>query len=393
MAELRAREPASIKGPNEHLVAPNSVAGVPPKPEAVTEEASKAPAASQTAETAKDGNIPGGPNSTATPATPTDAVPSATAVSTLQSASTGQWSLSPAPGPPSAPAPVTPVPPSTAMPDTPRSIDVLPSTAAAPPSTARPEMPRPLGDTPNAPATSAAQPSQGSSPSNSPLQTPVRNALPVRPPFRPLPSPAELRLLNKIYDERKRDRFARLLKRVKPRSFLRFRVPQVDPVIRDALSDKWAPRPYPITTKPLYNPAEEDSTMDQPEMPDFEFLEPSKGKKRKKDEQEEVFAYEMPVSLDALDELVEEGAARLTGGRRGRGRGGGMRGGRSARANDGPSVEIDENGNVRRRYGKRSKPGAVCEGCAGQGLRVWRRGPGGKGTRESRDRPESRSGT
>ena len=37
----------------------------------------------------------------------------------------------------------------------------------------------------------------------------------------------------------------------------------------------------------------------------------------------------------------------------------------------------------RKRHGKRWVPGTICEGCGQAGKRVWRAGPGGKGTRES----------
>jgi hypothetical protein len=69
--------------------------------------------------------------------------------------------------------------------------------------------------------------------------------------------------------------------------------------------------------------------------------------------------FEMPVSLDALDERVEAGAARGLS-KRGRAKGAA----------------------VVRKF-PRGTAGALCEGCARRGLKVWRRGPNGRGTRES----------
>ena len=177
-------------------------------------------------------------------------------------------------------------------------------------------------------------------------------------PSAPRPGPTKITpLLRSTYIQRKRSRFQALLRRIPPRPFLRYRLPSPLPSLVEATSDKWALRPYPISTKPtdetdLPLPA---PTPSSPEM--------SKKKRRKEEEPEVTF--EMPVSLDALAERVAEGARKGLG-KKGRGRG----------------VGTDENG--RRTHAKRSLPGRICEGCGKEGRKVWRRGPGGKGTRESR---------
>jgi len=185
-------------------------------------------------------------------------------------------------------------------------------------------------------------------------------------PSRP-PSAKVIPLPRSTYLHKKRSRFQSLLRRVPPRPFLRYRLPQPIPSLIEATSDKWAPRPYPISTKPLYTTDDADLQLHLPLPPTPSSPGTSKKRRRKEDEPEVTF--EMPVSLDALDERVAEGAMRSLGARgRGRGRG---RGGGGGKVDDG-----------RRRYGKRAVPGRVCEGCGGEGLKIWRRGPGGKGTRK-----------
>ena len=178
---------------------------------------------------------------------------------------------------------------------------------------------------------------------------------PSRSPMTRLPA-----LLRSTFLQRKRSRFQSLLKRAPPRPFLRYRLPTVLPSLVEATSDRWVPRSYPLSTKPLYSTDGADLALPLP-ITAFADLEGSK--KRRRNEIEPEVTFEMPVSLDALDERVAEGAMReMSKGKRGRGKG---------NADDG-----------RKRSTKRIVPGRVCEGCAGHGLKVWRRGPGGKGTRE-----------
>jgi hypothetical protein len=114
-----------------------------------------------------------------------------------------------------------------------------------------------------------------------------------------------------------------------------------------------------MSTKPLYTrspPPEDEEAVPVA-------LSPERPVKRKKNEVEETVTFEMPVSLDALDERVEVGARTVLGKKRGRG----------------GKVPVDDG---RKRYGKRWKAGTTCEGCGRSDVRVWRRGPNGKATRE-----------
>ncbi|ORY33713.1 hypothetical protein BCR39DRAFT_518739 [Naematelia encephala] len=162
--------------------------------------------------------------------------------------------------------------------------------------------------------------------------------------------PSKHARLREVLGERKRRRFEALVSRVPPRRFLRTRLPDVPKDIIDASTDRWAPRPYPISTKPLYtrSPPPEDE-----EVP-VRLPSPDMSKKRKRGEAEEEVMFEMPVSLDQLDERVEEGAMR---GMPGRKRGGAVK-----------------------KVNKRGEAGRTCEGCARNDVKVWRRGPGGRGT-------------
>ncbi|CAD6572237.1 MAG: hypothetical protein TREMPRED_000482 [Tremellales sp. Tagirdzhanova-0007] len=83
-------------------------------------------------------------------------------------------------------------------------------------------------------------------------------------------------------------------------------------------------------------------------------------KKKRRMEGEPEVTFELPVSLDALDERVAEGAMRGVT-KRGRGRGG--------KADGSPRKRVE-----------RGPPDRACEGCGRIGLKVWRQGPGGKRT-------------
>ena len=177
-----------------------------------------------------------------------------------------------------------------------------------------------------------------------------------------LPSPQTLTLeqvsqLRSIYFKRKCENFQRLLLRVPLRAFLSFRLPSVLPALAEASTDRWTLRPYPISTKPLY---ETDHT-DGAHAPSVS-IHPDMSRKRRRKEEEPEVTFEMPVSLDALDEKVAEGARRSVS-KRGRGRGRGV---------------LDAG----KRKPRKSALGRICQGCGREDVKVWRRGPGGKGTRK-----------
>lgn len=185
-------------------------------------------------------------------------------------------------------------------------------------------------------------------PENSAVATP---ALPVNPAPRQAFQPTER--LREAYQNRKRNLFRHLLGRVPPRKFLRFRLSSPRPDIVDATADRWGPRPYPISTKALYT-REEEEDAEEAVIPFSPEVRPKKGSKK---DPEPTVTFEMPVSLDQLDEMVAENAMK---GKKGHGLDG------------------------RKRHGKRWVPGTICEGCGEANKRVWRAGPGGKGTCECR---------
>lgn len=153
------------------------------------------------------------------------------------------------------------------------------------------------------------------------------------------------------YKARKKDHFAQLVKLVPERTFLQTRTRTVDPALVEAMTDRWALRPYPLSTRPLYDPGVTDEWVEYEPIQNV--------KKRKVDEP--AVEFEMPVSLDALDEMVEEGAKVGIG--------------RAGRAPAKPKREP--------KYRKRpARTDVRCEGCGLMGKKVWRRGPGGPGTRE-----------
>jgi len=115
----------------------------------------------------------------------------------------------------------------------------------------------------------------------------------------------------------------------------------------EATNDKWGPRAYPISTKALYN---RDGDYDGQPI-SLESVAPKRGNKRAV---EPDVTFEIPVSLDQLDEMVAENALK---GKKGKGMDG------------------------RKRTGKRWVAGTVCEGCGRGDKRVWRSGPGGPRTR------------
>lgn len=191
------------------------------------------------------------------------------------------------------------------------------------------------------------------------IPAPISVTPPVSSPTPSMPPPPSTRMpfvpgpeLREAYLSRKRNLFRHLLQRVPTRKFLRFRLSSPRPDIVDATNDKWGPRPYPISTKALYTRDEEYADEGVPLSP-----EPFVNKKGSRKAPEPEVTFEMPVSLDQLDEMVAENA---------------MKGGK-AKGVDG-----------RKRHGKRWVPGTICEGCGEANKRVWRAGPGGKGTRECR---------
>ena len=188
------------------------------------------------------------------------------------------------------------------------------------------------------------------------------SATPQGPMTKPSFNPSLHPRLRRAYSDRRRARFERLLQRVPPRTFPKYRLVSARTDIIEGTTERWGPRPYPLSTKPLY------LTSPPPEgegrMIEADFLPPPPKKKRNQIEEEQVM-FEMPVSLDQLDERVEQGARRSVS----------KRGGKLGR----PRKLEDPN---KKRYGKRYVMGRICEGCGGEGLKVWRRGPGGKGTCE-----------
>ena len=167
--------------------------------------------------------------------------------------------------------------------------------------------------------------------------------------------------LAEAYQQQKRAYFRALLKRVPARSFLHYRLPERSADLVDASADRWAQRRYSISTKPLYlaSPPPED---------EIQWVMPEKPVKKRGLEPEVEF--EMPVSLDQLDERVAQGAKKAVGKKVGK-----------LKMPREPKVKV-EGPETLGRYQKRGTPGKICEGCAGVGLKVWRRGPGGPGTRE-----------
>ncbi|WVF70539.1 hypothetical protein IAT40_005330 [Kwoniella sp. CBS 6097] len=189
-----------------------------------------------------------------------------------------------------------------------------------------------------------------------------------------------LSTLRPIYASRKKTRFTSLLSRVPARSFLRTRLRPPPPQdLVDATTDKWAPRPYPISTKPLYVVAPDGEGEDEAVNREIESSpEPKNQRKRKANEKEETVTFEMPVSLEALDERVEEGAKRGIGRR---GRGGRMSFGRTAVTGVNTAVtEGTGDDGAKKKKGKRGTEKGTCEGCAREGIKVWRKGPSGRGT-------------
>lgn len=257
----------------------------------------------------------------------------------------------------------------------------VPAVPAAPatPATAAPAPATPAPETPAASVTASAQAPTATQPHQTPAQTstpaPVSAAPAVAPTpasakttetptpatpkaAPPSPAPQKKTLAPEVREtwlSRKKERFTSLLNRVGERVFPRFRVESTIPLITEATADKWALRPYHMTTRPLYT---RDAGDGEEEGEEFMPLSPELAAKRGRKDPEPTVTFEMPVSLDALDERVEAGAA-VSLSRRGRGRG---------------SAPV--------RKFRRGTAGAICEGCGKPGLKVWRRGPNGRGTRE-----------
>ena len=162
--------------------------------------------------------------------------------------------------------------------------------------------------------------------------------------------------LQTAYQQQKRDLFEKMLQRIPPRSFLQYRLSSPRSDIVDAAADRWAPRPYPISTKPLY------LTSPPPEGEEIYEEEVAPPPKKRRNEVEEEVMFEMPVSLDQLDERVELGAQKAVNRKVSK-------------------LKKPPNPN-QKKYGSRSVAGKICEGCGRSDLKVWRRGPTGNGTCE-----------
>lgn len=322
------------------------------------------------------------PAATAVPAAP--ATPAAIGVqATTSAAATPVATAAPASAAPAAPAvsstavapgttAATAAPASTATPAGPATTATAPpgaSPAVAPASnavstpgaasTASPASGPHLPQTPAQIATPApAAPATATPAAASQMTAPPAAATSVPSPSTPTPAPAKKVLAPEVREtwlSRKKKHFTSLLSRVGERVFPRFRVEATIPTITEATADKWALRPYHMTTRPLYTrdqEAEEEGEEFVPLSPELA------ASKRGRKDPEPTVTFEMPVSLDALDERVEAGAAASLS-RRGRGR-----------------------GNAPVRKFRRGTAGAICEGCGKPGLKVWRRGPNGRGTRE-----------
>jgi len=238
--------------------------------------------------------------------------------------------------------------------------DLLEASVTAPASPTPPApVPTSTGGTSSAPARTPA-PVPDSTPI--PTATPSAPRPPVPKPFDPTLHPR----LRKAYDEYRRIRVQGLLARVASRTFPKYRLPaRTD--IKDALSDRWAPRKYPMSTRPLYLTSPPPEGEGEGELEEEEIVPQPK---RKRGQAEEEVMFEMPVSLDMLDERVEAGAKKSVNRRVGKLKLGKLK-----------EPKLTLSGRVKN-VGKRSKPGMVCEGCARTDQKVWRKGPGGKGTRE-----------
>ncbi|TYJ57547.1 hypothetical protein B9479_001629 [Cryptococcus floricola] len=194
----------------------------------------------------------------------------------------------------------------------------------------------------------------------------VANGVIPRPPApaagQPTLHPSSIATVRAAYKTHKTSIFSSLTPRTRaPRKFLRMRLPSPPPALVDASVDRMAPRSYPISTKPLYHADETDGDQQRVSIirltPEID-LGDGLGRKGKKKKAETQVEFEMPVSLEALDERVEAGAKKALG-KRGRASGG---------------------EGARKEKQKRGVEGGVCEGCAREGIKVWRRGPTGKGT-------------
>ncbi|WVO12989.1 hypothetical protein L204_100598 [Cryptococcus depauperatus] len=174
--------------------------------------------------------------------------------------------------------------------------------------------------------------------------------------------PADNPVVKAAYLKYKQNLFSLLTPRARrPRRFLRTRLSSPPSDLIDATFDRMGPKPYPVSTKPLYHVEEvdvDDSLAPVRLSPELN-LGDGLGRRKKKGKEETV-TFEMPLSLTALDERVEAGAKKVLG-KRGRKSGGGS----------------DD-----RKKEKQKRPYArgICEGCAKEGIKVWRRGPNGKGT-------------
>ncbi|ORX36046.1 hypothetical protein BD324DRAFT_520673 [Kockovaella imperatae] len=169
------------------------------------------------------------------------------------------------------------------------------------------------------------------------------------------------------YTDRKRAMFGSLLARVPPRKFLHYRLAETSSDLIEASADRWAPRPYPLSTRPLY------LTSPPPEDEPVHWNVPVQVQKKRRNEPEAEVEFEMPVSLDLLDERVALGAKKAVNRKVGK-----LKMPKPPKV---PKHGVEESPSGR--FQKRGVPGKICEGCATAGLKVWRRGPGGPATRKS----------
>lgn len=87
----------------------------------------------------------------------------------------------------------------------------------------------------------------------------------------------------------------------------------------------------------------------------------------RKRKSEPAVAFEVPMSFDGIDEAVEQQARKAL-----------------LKGQAGSKRRKSEGGEeTKRKVGKRSVAGSICEGCGSAKFRVWRKGPGGKATRSS----------
>ncbi|KAL7424790.1 hypothetical protein Q5752_000474 [Cryptotrichosporon argae] len=210
------------------------------------------------------------------------------------------------------------------------------STIASPAKDAAGDTSAATATVPSASAQSPLSSATGSASGSSAVVTSPAAPTAAKPPF--------LSRLRAAYADLKRTYLSALAARAPPLRFPHFRLAAPIPAIADVLTDKWAPRLISLSTRPLVKASEVEVEGDG--EVEYDYVEEPAPKRRKG--QDEDVAYEMPDDLGALDERVEAGVQR--GPKRGK-------------------AKVP-----------RGEKGAVCEGCARNDVKVWRRGPGGAST-------------